>query len=97
MPVDVEHGRLVLVGTRGDQQVGDRYAMLTVRRELTLSSQRGGGRLGVHSKLMKRIELDLELRVGTSRAGAVEHLEFRDGAQARLPVPAVDVRAPHQR
>jgi len=97
MAVDVEHGRLVLVGARGDQEMWDRYAMLTACRELTLSSQRGCDRLGVDAKLMERVELGLELVVGTSGAGAVEHLEFRDRAQARLPVRVVDVRAAHER
>lgn len=64
MAVDVEHGRLVLVGACGDQEVWDRYTMLTVCRELTLSSQRGRDRLAVDSELMKRVELDLELLVG---------------------------------
>src|SRR5205807_5445305 len=75
MPVDVEHARLVLVGARGDQKVWNRHAMLTVCRELTLSGQRDCDRLGVHSELMERVKLDLELLVGPSRAGAVEHLE----------------------
>ena len=64
MPVDVEHGRLVLLGARGDQEIWDRYAMLTVCRELTLSGQRGRDRLGVHAELMKRVKLDLELLIG---------------------------------
>ena len=64
MPVDVEHGRLVLLGARGDQEIWDRYAMLTVCRELTLSGQRGRDRLAVDSELMKRVEFDLELLVG---------------------------------
>ena len=97
MPVDVRHGRLVLVGARGDEQVWDRHAMLTVCRKLTLSSQRGRDRLGVHSELIERVELDLELLVSASGAGAAEHLESRDRAQTRLPVRAVDVRAAHER
>jgi hypothetical protein len=97
MPVDVEDGRLVLVRARRDQEIGDRCAMLTVCREFTLSGQRGRNGLGVHLELMERVKLDLELLVGTSAAGAVEHLESRDRAQARLPVRAVDVRAAHER
>ena len=64
VPVDVEHGRLVLLGARGYQEVWDRHAMLTVCRELTLSGQRGRDRLAVDSELMKRVEFDLELLVG---------------------------------
>jgi len=97
MPVDMHHGRLVLMGARGDQEVWDRYAMLTLCRELTLSGQRDRDRLGVHTELMKRIELDLELLVRTSRPGAVEHLESRDRAQAQLPLCVVDVRAADER
>jgi hypothetical protein len=97
MPVQVEDGRLVLVGARGDQKVGDRYAMLTVGREFTLGAQRGCDRLAIDSELMERVKLDLELRVGLSRAGAVEHLEPRDRAQARLPVRVVYVRAAYER
>lgn len=48
MPVDVEHGRLVLMGARRDQEIWDRYAVLAVGRELTLSGQRDSDRLGVH-------------------------------------------------
>ena len=66
VPVDVEHGRLVLVGACGDQEIRDRYTMLTVSRQLTLSGQRDRDRLGVHSELMERVELDLELLVGAS-------------------------------
>ena len=56
----------MLLGARGDQEVWDRYATLTMCRELTLSGQRGRDRLGVHSELMERVELDLELLVGAS-------------------------------
>jgi hypothetical protein len=49
MPVNVEHGRLVLVGARGDQEVWNRYATLAVCRELTLSGQRGRDRRRVDS------------------------------------------------
>ncbi len=87
----------MLLAARGDQEVWDRYAMLTPCRELTLSGQRGRDRLGVNSELIERVELDLELLVGTSRAGALEHLESRDRTQTRLPVRAVDVRPPHER
>jgi hypothetical protein len=47
MSVDVEHRRLVLVIARGDQEIRDRYTILTACRELTLSRQRGRDRLGV--------------------------------------------------
>ena len=97
MLVNVEHSRLVLVGTRSDQKIGDRYAMLTVCRELALSGQRDCDRLGVHSKPMERVKLDLELLEGTRRAGAAKHLESRDRAQTRLPVRVVDVSAAHER
>jgi hypothetical protein len=97
MPVDVEHGRLVLVGARGDQNVWDRCAILTARLALTLSSQRGRDRLAVRSGLVARVELDLELLVGTSGPGAGEDLESRDRAQARLPVRTVDLRTMHER
>ncbi len=70
----------MLLGTRGDQEVRDRYAMPTVSRELTLSCHRGFDRLGVDSELMESVEFDLELLVGTSGAGAVEQLESRDRA-----------------
>ncbi len=58
----------MLLGTRGDQEVRDRYAMPTVRRELTLSCQRGSDRLGVDLELMECVEFGLELLVGTSGA-----------------------------
>jgi hypothetical protein len=77
MPVDVEHGRLMLVDARGDQQVWDRYAMLTVGRELTLSSQRGRNRLGVHPELIERVKLDRAPRrhrpSGRCRALVIAH------------------------
>jgi hypothetical protein len=82
--IDVQDGCLMLLGAGSDQQVGDRHAMLAERGQLELSCARNRDCLGICAKLVKGIEIRLDLLEVGGGVGAVQHLVPRDRAEARL-------------
>ena len=56
MAIDVQDVGLVLLGTCGDEQVGDRDSVLSLLSELAMRGQRRLDRLRVHPQIAECVE-----------------------------------------
>ena len=97
MAVQMEDSRLVLMGAGCNEEVRYRYAMSAADGQVTLSCSRDCDRLGVCPQFVERVELVFEPLECSRGASAVQHLESRDCAEARLSELRIDFRRAHER
>ncbi len=95
--IEVEDGGVVLLRAGGDEQIGYRHTVLASRAELSLGCAGDRNGLGIDAQLVHGAELGVELLEGLRRASAVEHLELRDRAQARVSQRRIQIPDANER